>query len=76
MHRTVNKCFLNQTTLDLRKGKWSSLNQDLPVTQNLKSKPFGVQAASNVVVSVRSLFTETTKFGSVVKLIASFKILQ
>ena len=28
---TLHKYFLNQTTLDIRKEKWSFLNRDLPV---------------------------------------------
>jgi hypothetical protein len=34
----VHKYFLNQTTLDLRKEKWSFLNQDFAVVPKINKK--------------------------------------
>ena len=39
---SVHEYFLNQTTLDLRKEKWSFLNRDLPLLnliETLESEP-------------------------------------
>ena len=35
---SLHKSFLNQTTLDLRKEKWTFLNREFTVSKNVKSK--------------------------------------